>query len=170
MLQPLGSRDDQPDFRAAGDQNELRFAVRGVAQHIAAAAQPIGRGVAVAVEGRQVLPAQCQYHRPVSDLQRDAPGHGGFVGIRGAYHDQIGNRAQVCQLLDRLMRRSVLAERKTVVSEYMDDVQAHQRSKPDGRAHVVGKDQERRAVGNEPTVRREAVDDGTHRVFAHAEV
>ena len=83
---------------------------------------------------------------------------------------ELRDGAQVRQLLDRLVRRPVLAEREAVVREDVDDVQAHQRRQPDRRPHVVGEDQEGRAVADEAAVRRQAVDDRAHRMLAHAEV
>ena len=68
------------------------------------------------------------------------------------------------------MGGAVLAKRDAVVSEHVDDVQTHQRRQPDGRTHVVGEDQEGRAVRNQSSVRRDAVDDRAHRMLAHAEM
>ena len=85
-------------------------------------------------------------------------------------HGQVRNRAQRGQLLHRLVGGPVLAERDAVVGEHVHDVQPHQRGQPDRRTHVVGENQERRAVRNDSAVRRHAVDDRAHRVLAHAEV
>jgi hypothetical protein len=56
------------------------------------------------------------------------------------------------------------------VREHVQHVQALQGREADRRAHVVGEDEEGRAVGNEAAVRGHAVDDRAHRVLAHAEV
>ena len=49
------------------------------------------------------------------------------------------------ELLDRLMRRSVLADADRIVREDIDDGQLHQGRQTDRRLHVVGEDQEARA-------------------------
>jgi hypothetical protein len=83
---------------------------------------------------------------------------------------RIRDRAQAGQLLDRLVRRTVLAQRDAVMGEHVHDVQSHQRGQADRRAHVVGEDEEGRAVGHDSAVRGQAVDDRAHRMLAHAEM
>ena len=141
-----------------------------VAQHVGAAAQALGARVAAAVERGDVLPGQRQQHRTIAHFDGDLPGHRGLVGVGRADEREPGDGAQAGELLDRLVRRPVLAEREAVVREDVDDVQAHQRRQADRRTHVVGEDQEGRAVGDEAAVRGQAVDDRAHRVLAHAEV
>ena len=51
------------------------------------------------------------------------------------------------QLLDRLMRRAVLADADRIVREDVDDRNLHQRGQPDRRTAVVGEDEEARAEG-----------------------
>ena len=68
------------------------------------------------------------------------------------------------------MRRTVLAQRDAVMGEHVDHVQPHQRRKPDGRPHVIGKDQKGRAERYGSAVRRNAVQNCAHRMFAHAEM
>ena len=62
-------------------------------------------------------------------------------------------------MLDRLVRRAVLAEADRVVREHVDDAQLHQRRHAHGVAPVVGEHEERAAVGDEAAVQREAVHD-----------
>ena len=69
-----------------------------------------------------------------------------------------GRRPQRRELLDRLMRRAVLAEPDRVVREDPDRRDLHQRAEADRLARVVGEDQVRRAVGAQLR-EREAVDD-----------
>ena len=72
-------------------------------------------------------------------------------------------------MLDRLVRRAVLAEPHRVVRPDVDDVQAGQRGQPDGPAHVVAERQERGDVRDEPAVVGDAVGDAAHGVLADAE-
>jgi hypothetical protein len=73
-------------------------------------------------------------------------------------------------VLDRLVRRAVLAEPHGVVRPHPHHRQGHQRRQAHRAAHVVGEDQERRAVGlYDAAVRRRAVDDRAHRVLADTE-
>ena len=68
------------------------------------------------------------------------------------------------------MGGAVFAERNAVVGEHVHHVHAHQRGETDRRAHVVGENQEGGAVRDEAAMRGQSVDDGAHRMFAHAEV
>ena len=145
LQQLLPRRHDQRDFRAGGDQDQIGLAARRIGQDVGAAPQAVGRGELRAVERRHVLPRQHQRHRPVARLQRDAPGDGGLVGVARRMTMRLRNRAQAGELLDRLMRGAVLAQRDAVVGEHVDHVQPHQRGEADRRAHVIGEDQERRA-------------------------
>ena len=77
--------------------------------------------------------------------------------------------AQRRELLDRLVRRPVLAEPDAVVGEDERRRDPHQRGEPDRRLHVVAEDQEagpERAEAGE----HEAVDDRPHPELADAEV
>ena len=85
-------------------------AVVGVRHNIAAARQAGRRRVAAAVERRQLLPAEHQAGRLIVQAENDFAGFAHFVGVGGTQHDQIRNRAQRHQLLDRLMGRAVFAE------------------------------------------------------------
>jgi hypothetical protein len=49
----------------------------------------------------------------------------------------------------------------------MNHPQGHQRGETDGIAHVVGEHQEGAAIGNEATVKGDAVHDGGHAEFAN---
>ncbi len=80
------------------------------------------------------------------------------------------DRAQRRELLDRLVRGSVLAEADRVVGVDIDRVLLHQRREPNRRAHVVREDQERRAVRDQRLAERHAVHHRAHAVLAHAEV
>jgi hypothetical protein len=73
-------------------------------------------------------------------------------------------------MLDRLVRRAVLAEADGVVRVDHDLALLHQRRHADGVAGVVREDQEGGGVGNQAAVQRDAVGDGGHAEFAHAVV
>ena len=162
--------EDQAHFRTGGDQDQVGLTLFDIAQHIRALAQAFRAGVALTIQRRQFLPRQRQQHRVVYRFHHHFPRHGGFVGVRGSDHAAVGYGAQAGQLLDRLMGRTVLAQRDAVVGENVHQVQLHQRGETDCRTHVVGEDQEGGAVRQEAAVRRQPVDDGAHGVFAHAEV
>ena len=89
-------------------------------------------------------------------LQRDddAPRFGDLVGVGRPQRDQAGDAAQREKLLDRLMRRPVLADADRIVREDVDDRNLHQRREPDRRLHVVGEDEEARAEGADLRQRR----------------
>ena len=64
----------------------------------------------------------------------------------GPKHDEARNGAQRNQLLHRLMRGPIFADADGIVREDVDDGKFHQRAQANGRAHVVAKNQEARAV------------------------
>ena len=82
----------------------------------------------------------------------------------------MGNRAQRRVVLDRLVGGAILAQADRVVRPHPQDRQAHERREPHAWAHVVGEDQERRAVWlDDPAVGGGAVDDRPHPVLADPE-
>ena len=81
-----------------------------------------------AIECRQRLARQRDHRRLVAQLHDVAIGFDDLIGIAGPQHDQAGNGAQRDQLLDRLVRRSVLAVAHGVVGEDEDG-----RAAPSGR-------------------------------------
>ena len=81
-----------------------------------------------------------------------------------------GIGAQRREVLDRLVRRAVLAQADRVVRPDVDDGQAHDAGQPHRRPHVVGEHEERGAEGAEAAVHGEAVEDRAHAVLADAEV
>ena len=113
LLELLIGLDAESDLAAGADQDHLRLAVLGIGQNIGAARHAGGRRVARAVEGRQRLAAQHQAGRLVLEPDDDAPGFDDLVGVGGPERDEAGNAAQRDELLDRLVRRSVLARRRS---------------------------------------------------------
>ena len=103
-------------------------------------------------------------------LQRQRPALGGLDRVGRAEHKKMRDRAQRGEVLDRLMRRTVLAETDRVVRHYIDDAGLHQRRQTDRRAGVIGEGQERAAIGNEPAMHGDAVHRGAHPMLADAEM
>ena len=73
-------------------------------------------------------------------------------------------------MLDRLVRRPVLAEADRVVREDVDDALLHQRRHADRVAAVVAEGEEGAAVRDEAAVQGDAVHDRRHAELAHAVV
>ena len=71
-------------------------------------------------------------------------------------------------MFNRLMCRTVFTEPDGIVREDVDGAQIHQRGHAQGIARIIRESQERRAVGNESAVKRNAVQNGRHAEFAHA--
>ena len=102
------------------------------------------------------MPGQYESNGPIG-FDRHAPCKGGLVRIGRTNDGEIRNRTQSCELLDRLMRRTIFAQRDAVVREHVNDMQSHQRGEPDGRTHVIGKNQKRRTERYGSAMRGDAV-------------
>ena len=113
---------------------------------------------------------QRQQRRAVAALEREAPRRGGLEAVGGPHHQQVRDRAQRGEVLDRLVRRAVLAEEDAVVREHPHRLQLHQRGEPDRGPRVVGEHEERRAVRDEAAVSAMPLHDRGHAVLADAEV
>ena len=171
---PLGRQrfmglDDQRDLAARGDEDDLGRAARRVRHDIGAARDAGRRGVLAAVERRQRLARQRDHRRLVAQLQDVAIGLDDLVGVARPQHDQAGNGAQRDELLDRLMRRSILAVAHGVMGEDEDGRQLHEGGEPNGRPGIVAEDEEGRAEGPQ-LGQRQAVHDRRHGVLADAEM
>ena len=143
--------------------------VGDAAEHVAA----LGDAVAVgALEHRNALAGQDEPDRAAAVTARHdaAPRVGRLVGVTGAHHRQVGDRAQCREVLDGLMRGTVLAEADGVVGPDVDGVDVHQRRQPHRGPHVVGELQERAAERAGRAVQHDAGQDRAHRVLADAEV
>src|SRR5579884_2653396 len=139
-------------------------------EHVGAALEAVGGGEAAAVERRDVLAAQRNRRRAVAIGDRDAPGPDRLVGVARTDEEEVRDRAQRRVVLDRLVRRPVLAEAHAVVRVDPDGAEVGERREADGGAHVVMKDEERGSVGDDAAVEGHAVDRRAHGVLAHAEV
>ena len=116
------------------------------------------------------LPGQHQHNRAVARLACHPPCDRGFVRVRRPDDRHVRDRSKRRELLDRLMCRPIFAQRDAVVSKDVNHMQLHERRQPDRRTHVVGEDQERRAVRKRSAVRGEPIRDRAHRVLAHAKM
>ena len=85
-----------------------------------------------------------------------------------AEHQHVRDRAQARQMLDRLVRRAVLAEADRIVRGDEDHPLPHQRRQPQRRPAIVGEHQEGAAIGDDAAMHRHAVHGGDHGVLAHA--
>ena len=92
------------------------------------------------------------------------------VASAGRSTTRLGMARSIGQVLDRLVRRSVLAHADRVVGADVDDRQPHDRREADRRLHVVGEDEEGAAEAAEPAVGRDAVQARGHPVLADAPV
>ena len=107
---------------------------------------------------------------PVAPLERDLPGGHRLVGVGRPECHEARNGPQHRQLVDRLVRRPVLAHADRVVRADVDHRKAHQCREADRRLHVVEEDEEGAAEGPDAAVRGEAVHARTHGVLANAPV
>ena len=151
-----------------GQKQHFGFAVRGIGQHIAALGQTGRRGEYGAIQCGEILPRQDQHNR-FPGLHDHTPGLHHLVGIAGAQHNHPRQRPQRSQLLDRLMRRTILAHSDRIMGEYMDHRDPHQRTQANRSPCVITEDEESGAIGPQ-FAQRQSVQNGGHRMFAHAEM
>ncbi len=71
-------------------------------------------------------------------------------------------------MLDRLVRRSVLADADGVMRHNVDHADTHERRKPQRGAAVIGEYEEGAGEGNDAAMQRHAVHRSRHAVFADA--
>ena len=102
--------------------------------------------------------------------RRSASRHATAVsyGVAGTPDLEAGNEPQARDVLDRLVRGTVLAQADRVVRVDVDHALAHERGHAHGVARVVGEHQERAAEGDQPAVQRHAVHHRRHAELAHA--
>ena len=169
--QQLLRLERQLHFRPRGHDDGLRFFlhahIRRFAQHIRAFADVGQIGL-----GRigQVLAAEQQRGGLALVLQRHGPSNGGFGGVTGAPHVEVGNQAQAGGMLHRLVGGAVFTQANAVVREHVNDALLHERSHANGVAAVVAKREEGATVGDVAAVQRHAVHDGGHAELAYTVV
>ena len=105
-----------------------------------------------AAQLRKILPCKGKDARPVVGLERQLPALSGFYRVAGTEHQQVWNRAQCGEMLDRLVRRSIFAKADGVVGHHVDNPLAHQCGEANCRTAVIGKYQKRAGVGNDARV------------------
>src|SRR5580698_843651 len=102
-------------------------------------------------------------------LNRKGPRLHGLIRISRTDDRKPGNSAQAGEVLDRLVSGAILPESDAVVRKNVDCFEMTQGSQADGRLHVVGKDQERRAEGKHTSVCGHSIHGGSHSVLANTE-
>src|SRR3984885_5436084 len=102
-------------------------------------------------------------------LNCESPRFHGFVRVSRPDDRKPGNSAQAGEVLDRLVSGAILPESDAVVRKNVDCFEMTQGSQADGRLHVVGKDQERRAEGKHTAVCGHSIHGGPHSVLANTE-
>ena len=122
------------------------------------------------VDERELLTSQYQRDRALAVFEREAPSLGCLRCIRWTNQSDVRNCAQRTQLLDRLVRRTILTQPDRVVGVDVDDVSIHDARQPHWRSHVVGENQERRPIRNYSARQRHAVHDRAHSVLADTEM
>ena len=181
LEQLKGRHGDHARLDALGLEQLLRahalfhFGTTGHEQHVGRAfavgedvAALEGVRAALFVEG-QILTGEYQRHRGIAGHGGD-PARGHFLAVGGAEHGQARHGAQAGQLLDGLMGGAVLADADGIVGEDVGHVQTHDGRHAHGVLHVIAEHEEGGAVGAQTAVQADAVADGRHGVFAHAEV
>src|SRR5580658_7851630 len=93
----------------------------------------------------------------------------GFVRISRTDDRKPRNRAQSSEVLDWLVSGAILPESDAVVRKNVDRFEMTQGPQADGRLHVVGKGEERRAEGKHTAVCGHSIHGGSHSVLANTE-
>ena len=128
------------------------------------------------LEAADILSRENQRHGTLL-LESQLPGHHRLVAVGRTQHDHRAFAAVVLQvlhqpdlhlLLDRLVRRTVLAHAERIVRPDVDHVQTHERRQTDGRLHVVREDEEGAARGDYASVQCHAVHHAGHRQLRDA--
>src|SRR6266568_1875132 len=102
-------------------------------------------------------------------LQDDLPSLGHLICVRGPDYNQAGHGAHMSELLDGLMRGSVLADSNRVMGKDVDDRDLHERTQAERAAHVIDEDEESRPERPD-FYQAHSVEDGAHRMLADAKV
>ena len=95
----------------------------GAADHVAAAQRRLRIEPAVAPHRRDLLPREDERGRAVAAAERVRPGDRRSSPSQGRQNVEVRDRAQRGEVLDRLMRRAVLAEEDGVVRPDVDRLQ-----------------------------------------------
>ena len=118
----------------------------GVGKHIAALAD-VARGDSLVANGT-FWRVSSSAVGPFLRSQGRRPGDRGLDRVARPPDIHVGHQAQARRMLDRLVRRPVLAQADRIVREDVDRAHAHQRREAQRVARVVGEHEEGAAVGN----------------------
>src|ERR1700729_2533994 len=102
-------------------------------------------------------------------LNCESPRFHSFVRVSRPDDRKPWNSAQAGEVLDWLVSGAILPESDAVVRKNVDCFEMTQGPQADGRLHVVGKDQKRRAEGKHAAVCGHSIHGGSHPVLANTE-
>src|ERR1700733_10251765 len=102
-------------------------------------------------------------------LNCESPRFHGFVRVSRPDDRKPRNSTQASEVLDWLVSRAILPESDAVVRKNVDRFEMTQSPQADGRLHVVGKYEKRRAEGKQTAVRGHSVHSRSHSVLANTE-
>src|SRR5690606_24947177 len=105
----LFGRDHERELASRGDEDELGLAAFGLLQDISAALHARGVGVDAAIEGREVLPREDEDGGSVV-FEGGLPSLARLVRVAGADRHKVRDGPERGEMLDGLMRRTILAE------------------------------------------------------------
>ena len=109
LAQKLARLHGERHLRAAGEERNLRIASLRRDYLVGAHGAPVGL-FATEAELGQILARERKNARAASIFERELPAFGGFDAVAWPKQEEIGNGTQGSEMLDRLMRRSVLAK------------------------------------------------------------
>lgn len=94
--------------------------------------------------------------------ESDLVGSAGLVAVSGAPNHAVGESTEVGKSLNRLMGGAILSKTNGVVSGNPDEADVREGRKTDGTGGVGDEVEESTAIGDDGTVGRKTVHDGTH--------
>ena len=124
--------ESEVHLAAGRDHDRLGLAVATLPERVCAAQGTLGRRDDGAVERRQLLPREREGNGPVRALERDPPGHRRLVRVGRSHVPEVRDRPQRHVVLDRLVRRPVLADGDRVVRPDPGRAEPHQRREAHG--------------------------------------
>src|SRR2546425_5315366 len=98
------------DLGARGDDDELRLSPAGLQQHVGSPGDKVGGWRGGARDDRDRLPREDERRGAVAAPGGEGPRQRGLDAVAGADHDEVHDRPQGSQMLDRLVGRAILAQ------------------------------------------------------------
>ncbi len=171
LAELFGGLEGDVDFGAGGKEQQFG-GLAGLAfpEDVGTAAHVFDGGAFGAVEHGNVLAGKDEDGGAVLAFAGHEPGQGAFVGVAGADDGAVGDGTDGGEGFDGFVGGAVFADKDGVVRHDEDALDFGEGHEADGRAHVVGEDEEGGAVGDECAVVADAGDDGAHAVLADAKV